>query len=164
MRQLEIRRHSIRSGQGFMLNQRGVALARRIGDSMGVFARVYASPAERAIHRLRRRGHLAEVAARDRPAQLGARFSHIREYLRLLLGKSLHDLDKVRNEVRTPLELHADLLLGLIGPFVERLDLIVATSGKCRGQRQEERGEAQPLKSHVCVSHERVRVLSIIYS
>jgi broad specificity phosphatase PhoE len=48
-RVLELRRHSRRSGADANLNQSGVALARSLGASMGPFALVVSSPAERAI-------------------------------------------------------------------------------------------------------------------
>ncbi len=49
MRQLEVRRHSLRkAGGGSQLSQAGVDLARRIGASIGPFARVVTSVSPRA--------------------------------------------------------------------------------------------------------------------
>jgi broad specificity phosphatase PhoE len=48
MREIELRRHSHRHGGQANLSPAGVALARRIGDGTGPFARVVSSPAERA--------------------------------------------------------------------------------------------------------------------
>ena len=48
MKTIEIRRHSIRSGQN--LSQNGVSLARMIGDEIGPFDRVITSPIPRAVH------------------------------------------------------------------------------------------------------------------
>jgi broad specificity phosphatase PhoE len=49
MRTLEVRRHSLRKdGAGSQLSQAGVALARRLGASMGPYARVVASVVPRA--------------------------------------------------------------------------------------------------------------------
>jgi broad specificity phosphatase PhoE len=48
MRYLELRRHTMRHKPGVHLNQAGVDLARRVGETMGKFDRVLASPLERA--------------------------------------------------------------------------------------------------------------------
>lgn len=49
MKTIEIRRHSIRSKPGVHLNQKGVTLARRVGQEMGPFARVMTSTVPRAF-------------------------------------------------------------------------------------------------------------------
>lgn len=49
MRTLEVRRHSERQKPGAHLNQAGVALARRVGASLGPFARVVTSDKPRAF-------------------------------------------------------------------------------------------------------------------
>jgi broad specificity phosphatase PhoE len=49
MKTIEIRRHSIRSKPGDHLNQAGVSLARRVGESMGPFGRVVTSTLPRAF-------------------------------------------------------------------------------------------------------------------
>jgi broad specificity phosphatase PhoE len=48
IRVLELRRHTMRHKPGVHLNQAGVDLARRVGETMGKFDRVLASPLERA--------------------------------------------------------------------------------------------------------------------
>lgn len=48
MRYIEIRRHTMRQKPGKHLTQEGVALARRVGDAMGPFARVVTSKSPRA--------------------------------------------------------------------------------------------------------------------
>lgn len=49
MRFLEIRRHTMRAKPGQHLNQFGVTLARRLGESVGPFARVLSSTVPRAL-------------------------------------------------------------------------------------------------------------------
>jgi len=49
MSEIEFRRHSLRESQVDHLNQAGVDLARRIGETMGTFQRVFSSPASRCI-------------------------------------------------------------------------------------------------------------------
>lgn len=49
MRYLEVRRHTGRDKPNPHVNQAGVALARRLGERMGPFARVWSSPSMRAI-------------------------------------------------------------------------------------------------------------------
>ena len=49
MRELELRRHSMRVGQGQHLSQEGVDLARRVGATMGRFDRVVTSALPRAF-------------------------------------------------------------------------------------------------------------------
>lgn len=49
MKTIEIRRHSIRNKPGQHLNQQGVTLARRVGESTGPFARVITSTVPRAF-------------------------------------------------------------------------------------------------------------------
>jgi broad specificity phosphatase PhoE len=52
MRRIEVRRHSITEksrGSGSHLSQEGVALARRVGSSLGSFASVVTSASPRAI-------------------------------------------------------------------------------------------------------------------
>lgn len=49
MRALEIRRHSIRDSHSVNLNRAGVALARSVGAGLGPFAKVFSSPAARAL-------------------------------------------------------------------------------------------------------------------
>lgn len=49
MKTIEIRRHSIRAKPGVHLNQTGVTLARRVGESMGPFDRVITSTVPRAF-------------------------------------------------------------------------------------------------------------------
>jgi broad specificity phosphatase PhoE len=49
MRDLELRRHSMRVGQGEHLSQEGVDLARRVGATMGRFDRVVTSALPRAF-------------------------------------------------------------------------------------------------------------------
>jgi broad specificity phosphatase PhoE len=49
MRTIEIRRHSIRSKPGAHLSQRGVTLARRVGQDLGPFDRVVTSTLPRAF-------------------------------------------------------------------------------------------------------------------
>lgn len=49
MKTIEIRRHSIRNMPGVHLNQKGVTLARRVGQEMGPFDRVMTSTVPRAF-------------------------------------------------------------------------------------------------------------------
>jgi broad specificity phosphatase PhoE len=49
MRYLEVRRHTMRVKPGQHLSQEGVALARRVGEGMGLFARVVTSTVPRAF-------------------------------------------------------------------------------------------------------------------
>ena len=49
MKTIEIRRHSMRSISGVHLSQKGVTLARRLGQELGTFARVVTSTLPRAF-------------------------------------------------------------------------------------------------------------------
>lgn len=61
MKYLEVRRHSMRMKPGIHLSQDGVALARRVGDHMGPFARVVTSTLPRAYETALAMGFAVDV-------------------------------------------------------------------------------------------------------
>ena len=79
-------------------------------------------------------GHLGDVAGLDRAAEPGARVGDRDEDGVLLLGDALHRVHQVGNQVGPALELRLDLALGLVHPFVHRLNRVVAAS---RGEHRE---------------------------
>ncbi len=72
MRYLEVRRHSMRVKPGDHLSQAGVSLARKVGNSIGPFAYVVASPLVRAVETAIAMGFAVDEQLPGLAAEMGA--------------------------------------------------------------------------------------------
>src|SRR2546428_4478592 len=121
--------------------------------------RIILGDREQPAERRRERGvclrHLLQVAALDRPRDLGARFGDRGEDRLLLFGVALHRFDEVGDEVGAPLQLHLDLRSCRVHLLVVGLNRVVAAARRGETGDGDQRHRTDPCsRDHVTPFYE----------